>query len=196
PYGVATGVLALFVGVNLCPSSSSTSGNQSQLAPGLVVESVVKGRQADRLGMRVGDIVYRWSSGANKGIFESPFDPPYISVEQAARAPVVIYGMRDDQKRTWIFNSDSWSFQTRTNLRGALLAAYLKAVQLADSGSATEAMNVLDSSVCVAEGENSWLTPWFHVRVARILMHADKWEDSNFQLTQAIQLSSRMSPII
>ena len=52
------GVLAWFVGAGVCPAAPSTVAYESEIAPGLVVESVVKGRQADRLGMHPGDIVY------------------------------------------------------------------------------------------------------------------------------------------
>ena len=117
-------------------------------------------------------------------------------MQDASRAPVVIYGMRGAQRRTWIFNSDSWSFQTRPNFQGALRDQYLRALELSEDGNSTEAVKILESPSFEADSEKTWLRPWLYARAGRMLMHADNWEDSNLQLKQAIELSSKMSPII
>src|SRR5260370_42561945 len=78
------------------------------LERGVTVESVVKGTQADRLGIRPGDILLSWSRGNEKGAIDSPFVVAYVSIEQASRGFVTVHGLSGTQNRRWVFGSDAW----------------------------------------------------------------------------------------
>src|SRR5258708_782047 len=114
-----SGLLAVVINVTLCASSAAENPSLSRtIEPGLVVESVVKGRQADKLGVRPGDVVLNWTRGDAKGIFDSPFLPAYVAIDQASRGSVTVRGSRGTQSRSWVFQSDSWGVQTRPIFSG------------------------------------------------------------------------------
>src|SRR5450432_2704469 len=92
--------------------------------PGIIVESIVKGRQADKLGVRPGDIMLRWSRGDVAGEIDSPFAVSHVAIEQASRGIVRVYGQRETRPRIWMFESDSWGIQTRPNFVGRCLSIY------------------------------------------------------------------------
>jgi tetratricopeptide (TPR) repeat protein len=190
-------LLAILLDVTLCASSVANSPPTSRATEsGLVVESVVKGRQADKLGVRPGDIMLNWTRGDAKGIFDSPFVPAYIAIEQASRGSVTVRGSRGTQTRSWVFQSDSWGVQTRPIFSGTYLSIYQQAVQLAADGKPVEAAECLKSALGITNNNDpAWLAPWFLARAARILIHADKWQESDQKLEQAIHLSQSAGPI-
>jgi CHAT domain-containing protein/Tfp pilus assembly protein PilF len=193
-----SGLLAVVINVTLCASSAAENPSPSRaIEPGLVVESVVKGRQADKLGVRPGDILRSWRRGDAKGIFDSPFAPAYVAVDQASRGSVTVDGSKGTQSRTWVFQSDSWGIQTRPNFSGTYLSIYQQAMQLAADGKPIEAAECLESAVGITNNDDPvWLAPWFLARAARILIHADKWRESDPKLEKAIHLSQNAGPIV
>jgi CHAT domain-containing protein/Tfp pilus assembly protein PilF len=193
-----SGLLAVVFNVTLCASSAAESPTPSDtIEPGLVIESVVKGRQANKLGVRPGDILRSWRRGDVKGVFDSPFAPAYVAVDQASRGSVTVHGSRGTQSRTWVFQSDSWGLQTRPNFSGTYLSIYQQAMRLAADGKPTEAAECLDSAVGITNKDDPvWLAPWFLARAARILIHSDKWQESDRKLEQAIRLSQNSGPIV
>src|SRR5262252_8867602 len=56
--------------------------------PGLVVESVATSLEAEKAGLKEGDVLLRWSRGDDKGEMESPFDVSLTELEQAQRGTV------------------------------------------------------------------------------------------------------------
>jgi hypothetical protein len=45
-----------------------------QLQPGIVVERVLKGSEAEKAGLREGDVLLGWTQGSASGSFIFPFD--------------------------------------------------------------------------------------------------------------------------
>jgi CHAT domain-containing protein/tetratricopeptide (TPR) repeat protein len=190
--------LAIVINVTLCAFSAAESPSPSRtIEPGLVVESVVRGRQADKLGVRPGDIMRGWRRGDAKGVFDSPFSPAFVAIDQASRGLVTVHGSRGMQSRTWIFQSDSWGVQTRPNLSGTYLSIYQRAMQFAADGKPVEAAECLESAVAITNDDDPiWLASWFLASAARILIHAGKWQESDQKLEQAIHLSQNAGPIV
>src|SRR5437660_3107854 len=79
--------------------------NSLLVGHGIIVESVTKGTQAERLGLQPGDKLLSWSRGSERGSFNSPFDLVHISVEQASRGLVAVHGQRAERARSWLFGS-------------------------------------------------------------------------------------------
>lgn len=190
--------LAIVINVTLCAFSAAESPSPSRtIEPGLVVESVVRGRQADKLGVHPGDIIRGWRRGDAKGIFDSPFAPAFVAIDQASRGLVIVRGSRGTQSRTWAFQSDSWGFQARPNFSGTYLSVYQQAMQLAADGKPIEAAECLASAVAITSNDDPiWLSSWFLASAARILIHAGKWQESDQKLEQAIHLSHNAGPLV
>lgn len=190
--------LAIVINVTLCAFSAAESPSPSRtIEPGLVVESVVRGRQADKLGVRPGDIILSWTRGDAKGAFDSPFDPAFVAIDQASRGLVTVHGSRGTRSRTWIFQSDSWGVQTRPIFSGIYLSIYQQAMQLAAGGKPIEAAECIESAVAITNNDDPlWLASWFLASAARILIHAGKWQESDQKLEHAIHLSQNAGPIV
>ena len=67
------------------------------LKKGLIVEQVTTNSQAQRAGVRPGDVLLGWKRGSVHGDFQSPFDLAYIFLEQAPRGPITITAIRGGQ---------------------------------------------------------------------------------------------------
>ena len=194
----ASGFLAIAFNVAFCTSLTAQGPSPFHSHDGgLVVESVVKGRQADKVGVRPGDVLHSWRRGDAGGIFDSPFVPAYVAIEQASRGLVTVTGTRRTRSRTWVFQSDSWGMQVRPILSPTYLPIYQRAMQLADAGRSIEAAECLESAVAITnKSEPAWLAPWFLTRAARVLIRADKWEESDRKLQEAIRLAQNAEPIV
>src|SRR5689334_20331649 len=125
---------------------------------GIVVESVVKGTQGERIGIRTGDVLLWWQRGPIQGELGSPFDVPHVAIEQATRGVVRIHGQRGRYSHTWLLNSSPWGFQTRPNLSGTYLGIYEHAMRLSLNGQHTLAAEHLRRAAQLAQHEHQvWL---------------------------------------
>src|ERR1700694_969666 len=110
---IALGILAI-------PMLAQTGVTEHRLGPstlkGIVVEWVTANGEAQRVGMRAGDVLLRWSGAISKGEIGSPFELPYIGFEQAPRGVVRIEGLRRGAKRTWLLRTIPWGIATRPNV--------------------------------------------------------------------------------
>jgi CHAT domain-containing protein/Tfp pilus assembly protein PilF len=181
-------IFALVAGVSslgVCQPSDGKAAASRELNRGVIVESVVKGTQADKLGIRSGDTLLRWKRGAVHGQIRSPFDLAYISIEHASQGPVTVNGTSRMVARTRVFGSDTWGIQTRPNFVGEFLAAYQEAMKLTAGGKTVEAAERMRSAAFL-HTETPWLASWFLSRAARLLFHAQNWQLSDQMFKQAI----------
>ena len=163
----------------------------------MIVESVVKGRQADKLGVLPGDLLLHWSRGNIKGEFDSPFIVGHVAIEEASRGTVRVDGLRETQKHSWMFESDSWGIQTRPNFVGKCLAIYEEGIHLAEGGMPVKAAERLKSVAAISDLRNTeWLVPWFFSRAGRILLHAQEWQKSDDDLKESIDRAQGAGRII
>lgn len=123
-----------------CQSTSSTAAGVKQRQPGIVVYRVGKGSEAEKNGLKEGDILLRWTRGDANGSFESPFELSYIEVEQRPRGTVTITGSRGDEQHVWKMGDDIWGVFARPNLSGDLLVTFREADDLGKSGKLPEAV--------------------------------------------------------
>src|SRR5579864_987125 len=191
-------VIINFSKLSFCQPQAVMDCRSSQaLSQGVTVESVVKGSQADRLGIRPGDILLGWGRGAEKGTIDSPFLVTYIAVEQASRGLLTVRGLSGGQKRAWVFGSETWGLQTRPNFLGSCMRTYEEAMQLASEDKASEAAELLGALATVLKNTDIvWLAPWFQSRVARLLFHAHSWQLSDEAFGKASQMSEHAGPLV
>jgi CHAT domain-containing protein/Tfp pilus assembly protein PilF len=127
--------IALSVLACLLPGSAwaqpEISKSQHFVKSGLIVESLVKGEEGERAGIRRGDILLTWSRGSARGDLDSPFRLFYLANEQASRGPVTIAGIRGSAKKVWIVGADDWGIGARPNFQDGLLSLYEQGLQLA-----------------------------------------------------------------
>src|SRR5215471_18937788 len=117
----------------------TTLGNGQQKG-GVVVEGIVHNSQAERAGLREGDILLAWTRGDIRGTIESPFDLAEVEIEQAPRGAVTIAGNRRGEWNTWVLGPASWGLQTRPNFSKALLLTYLQGISLEKRGRVNRAV--------------------------------------------------------
>jgi CHAT domain-containing protein/Tfp pilus assembly protein PilF len=171
-------------------STSAKNASSSILNDGVVVESVVRGRQADRAGVQTGDVMLSWSRGTSKGKLDSPFILAHVSIEEASRGLVTVHGRHGSQSRTWLLGSDKWGILARPNFRGEYSSIYEESMQLAGSGKTIESAEHLSSAVLIKSHDDiGWLAPWFEFRAALLLFHTQDWQGSDAAFDRAISLS-------
>jgi CHAT domain-containing protein/Tfp pilus assembly protein PilF len=79
----------------------------------VVVDDAAAGFEAARAGLRAGDVLRAWSCGERHGEIASPFDVPWLEVEQVPRGRVVLSGARGAVPTSWTLGSDQWRLRTR-----------------------------------------------------------------------------------
>jgi CHAT domain-containing protein/Tfp pilus assembly protein PilF len=191
----------LFVGVDIsayCQEPrDSVILNSPLIAHGVIVESITKGTQAERLGLQAGDNLLSWSRGNERGEFSSPFDVAYISVEQASRGLVTVYGRRGEQNRSWFFGSDDWGIQSRPVLAGRYLTIYSEGVTLSAAGKPMEAAERWRIAATFARQESlPWLAAWFLCRSGRLLSSEQKWNSADKAFGEAREMGAAAGPIV
>jgi len=170
-------------------AQAAKNDNETKLIQkGAVVERVTKGGQADKAGIRVGDILLDWSGDAAFAEIESPFALPRIETEQSPRGMVRIGGLRANTKHTWLLRSYGWYLATRPNMQGELLRIYEEGHELAKAGKVVDAVERWRSATVLAQkSEDSWLPSWLLLRSAQWLLWAGQ-EQTAFQFyKEAVQ---------
>ncbi len=171
--------------------------NSPLVGDGIVVESVTKGTQAERLGLQPGDKLLSWSRGSQRGSFYLPIELVQISVEQASRGLVSVHGQRGEKERVWLFGSDDWGIQGRPVFVDRYLDVYSEGLELATAGKLKEAAEHWSRAAATARQEGiSWLAVWFLCRAGRILSTAHEWKSADETFGAAIQVAEGAGPIV
>src|SRR5579859_1694773 len=192
-----TSVVSLSIVVCLC--SALVLAQQANprldlvLKRGVIVESLIHDQEGEKAGIRPGDVLLSWSRGDAKGEINSPFDLPYIRMEQASRGPLRLTGLRGAQKRSWLLGSDFWGVWTYPNFQDELLSIYTQGQQLAQAGRLNEALEQWRAAAAIAETSGiSWLSPWLLSRAARACSSQPEKRDD--LLRQSIEQATEAGP--
>jgi CHAT domain-containing protein/Tfp pilus assembly protein PilF len=167
------------------------------LKQGIVVDWLTKNSQAERAGVRPGDILLSWTRGEASGHFDSPFDLPHVRFEQASRGVVRIEGLRGAAKQSWVLGSDTWGIAGRPNLTDPLSTVYWEGQQLAQERRGEEAADQWRRAAALSEMSSvPWLRSWFLMRVAQVLFSAQKWDASDHAYGEAIEHAGAAGPVV
>src|SRR5215469_4400739 len=82
---------------------------------GVVVESLAPNFEADKAGVKQGDIFLEWSRETHHGVINSPFDLNYLRIEEASHGAVTLIGLRQGKKRIWRLGDNYWAMDARPN---------------------------------------------------------------------------------
>jgi CHAT domain-containing protein/Tfp pilus assembly protein PilF len=172
-----------------------------QLRRGVVVESVAKGSEGEKAGLKDGDLLVTWSRGDAKGEIESPFDLSNLEIEQEPRGNVTLEGLRSAEKRTWVMGPDDWGVKTRPFLPDNLLGTYREAQEFAVAGKTVNAAQNLQTAATQtasiqSQEHPSWLSVWFQVRSAEVLAEKKQWKEADAAYQQAVQQADEVGPAL
>src|ERR1700694_1398898 len=183
--------------IQLSHAATNSNNHTDVLERGIVVEWLTQNSQAEKAGIRQGDILLSWTRGDLGGEFESPFDLSHVRFEQASRGIVRIEGVRGTEKHSWLLGSDTWGIAGRPNLIKPLSTIYQEGQQLAQASSAEEAAGRWRIAATMAEHSSvSWLSSWFLMRVAQVLFSDHEWDPSDSAYGEAIERAKAADPVV
>jgi CHAT domain-containing protein len=157
-------------GQNASAGTSALGQAIEDIKPGLVVETVDRGREAERAGLREGDVLLNWSRGDTHGKFESPFNLDPVEAAEAPLGPVTLEGMRGSEARVWVIGEAMWGLHVRPNLPESLLEAHIQARDLFRAKKFVEAADGWRARANQShEPSFSWLASWFLVQAGDAL---------------------------
>jgi len=175
---------------------AANAGTAQDLKPGVVVEKVTNNSEAEKAGLREGDVLLTWVRGDAKGELTSPFDLSQIETEQAPRGIVAIDGLRGAEKQTWILGPSRWGISAWPNFPQTLLASYRKGQQSADVGKLKDAADKWEQMAKqIDRSQPAWLT-WLLFHTAEAWAGAKRWKESDDSYQTVIGQSAGASPTI
>lgn len=154
------------------------SAGNTEISPGLVVESVRKGGAAALSGIQPADILLGWSRGPSSGELLSPFDLRWVEAEQAPRGTIILTGRRGNEPRRWTIQPGRWEAEVRPGLPGDLLAFHQEALDLIARGRGREASARWLRLSEMAPEQPAWLRIWVKARAGKELYQANSTVDA------------------
>jgi tetratricopeptide (TPR) repeat protein len=147
---------------------SSAPKVEPQLLPGVVVEKVDKNSEAEKAGLREGDVLLSWSrgdQGDQQGDIQSPFDVSWLDIEQRPRGTVTVYGQRLGRKQSWALGAIPWLLNVRPNLSVYPLRYFQSFQKLNKLGrSSNRAESLLPAAGPSVPSQPAWLIAWLLFR--------------------------------
>jgi CHAT domain-containing protein/Tfp pilus assembly protein PilF len=191
--------VALFTLIGALPGSGGVvSGHLPQwnaFRKGVVVDRLSEAFEAQKAGMRVGDILLRWHRGNVDGEIDSPFTILYLRYEQAPRGRIRIDGLRRGRRRTWYLGSDTWGIWPRPNFQGNLVSDYERCRDLPSTADPEKLLGCWRA--IAAETKNfgpGWLNSWLLSRAAQEIANEGNWQISDKAFEEAIADAPVSSP--
>src|SRR5579872_2789006 len=167
--------------------AEADSGTRPVLKPGIVVDSLLTNFEAEKAGIRVGDILLRWSRGDESGAIVYPFDLLYIMIEQASRGSLELEGLRGENKRIWRLGSNYWGIKAHPNFSGQLSPVYQEEKELVQAAGLPQAVEHWRKLSTVNLGYHlPWLGPWLLSYLAE-LSSSRSWEGYDDAYQEAIE---------
>jgi hypothetical protein len=121
---ISTIIGSLAIGFFLIFTNSLSYGAlRKEPGEGIIVLSVEKNLEADRAGIRPGDILFSWQAHWTKGKLQSAFDLSAIERE-GLRGQLSIRGLQNGQQKTWRLRQDDWGITARPAMPSTLLSLY------------------------------------------------------------------------
>lgn len=159
---------------------------------GVIVEAVKDNFEAEKAGLRPGDVILHWVRADAQGDIDSPFDLFQLETEQKPRGPIVLGGLRGDEKKTWTPGPGNWGLTVRPQLTDGLLSVYRSCQALTQAGNTPQT-----SEPCRADPAISgpvWLRSWFALQAAEALVDSRQWNDADNAYAQALQIAGGDEP--
>lgn len=165
---------------------------EPRLLPGVVVEKVERNSEAEKAGLREGDVILSWSRGDQQEKVESPFDIAWLDIEQRPRGVVTVQGFRDGQVRSWKLSPVYWSLDVRPNFSGALLRYFQDRNKKKKTAQGAE--QLISAANHPAAAEPAWLRSWLLLRAADSFQKAGQWQKAHHLYQRAEEHAMKCDP--
>ncbi|PYP92265.1 MAG: hypothetical protein DMG65_04785 [Candidatus Angelobacter sp. Gp1-AA117] len=151
----------LLAAISACAHGVVHSKSSSTLHKGLIIEHLTSHFDAEKAGMKVGDVLLYWTRGEDKGELASPLDFLYLRYAEATRGRLRIDGISGGRKRSWYLGSDVWGIWPRPNFSGLLLGQYQQCQTLPKGIDQKKRMECWQAVAAEARTlPVEWLVPW------------------------------------
>jgi CHAT domain-containing protein/Tfp pilus assembly protein PilF len=164
---------------------------------GVVVEWVMPESEAEKDGIKPGDVIDGWSRDAEHGTIDSPFSFTWVEIEQKPRGPLSLEGLHGAESLRWKFSSDQMGLRVRPWMPEHLAHAYEQGLALADAGKVTEAAELWRGAARgTTAADPDWLASWLLTRAAESLSQAERGKEGNSFFEEAVQRCPENAPRI
>jgi tetratricopeptide (TPR) repeat protein len=188
-------LLFVFLLLQSISALSQAAQTTATLLRGVVVEQVDKGLEAEKAGLRIGDVILAWSRSTLRGNIESPFDLDEVATEQNPRGLVVLEGLRGREKQTWEMGRNAWGIGSRPAFSGDFLLVYQQGRKLAKAGMASKAAVLVRTLTNrIQRSDPIWLLPWLLSQAAIWRVTAKQWKEADETYQEALRLAAKAGP--
>ncbi|HEY6251116.1 MAG TPA: CHAT domain-containing protein [Candidatus Angelobacter sp.] len=188
-------VLALLVAMRaLAQNSGPPAETSHSTVVGVTVESVGRNSEAAKAGVLAGDVLRTWSRGSSHGIFNSPFDLPYIEVAQASLGSVRIQGLRNGKPQSWLLGDNNWGIRARPTLTDSFLSSYVQGQTAAQRGNGAEAIRIWQSLASIEKPDDLSVALWLYTRIAEHFVQMQQWDKAGDTYRTALGAAQAAGP--
>ncbi len=143
------------------PESNRVISAEPASQHGVIVESVDKDSEGEKLGIKPGDVIDGWVRSTERGTIDSPFDFSWVEIEQKPRGSLSLEGHRGKEKQSWKFMTDQFGLKVRPVMRERLLIIYEDGSALATAGKVSEAATRWKRAADeTSQDDPGWLASW------------------------------------
>ncbi|QTD51878.1 CHAT domain-containing protein [Sulfidibacter corallicola] len=161
--------------------------------PGVVIESLLKDSVLRRVGVRPGDVFFRWERLPNppanpqgaSGTFASPFDWELMERAQSPRGDVQLFGARDGVEQVFRIPRGVWMASVRPHLSAAAESTYLEGKRLVDEGQTQAGLRLWSRLPQRA---------WFAYRAGQTRAGLQEWEEAEAAYRSALDALGKDHP--
>ena len=121
------------------PESNRVISAEPASQHGVIVESVDKDSEGEKLGIKPGDVIDGWVRSTERGTIDSPFDFSWVEIEQKPRGSLSLEGHRGKEKQSWKFMTDQFGLKVHPIMAERLAGIYNEGTTFANAGKLTEA---------------------------------------------------------
>ena len=164
-------------------------------ARGVIVESVTAEFEAEKLGIKPGDVIDSWSREGEHGTIDSPFDLTWVELEQKPRGLLSLEGLHSAERKSWTFSTDLFGLKVRPVMPEGLAGIYSQGNTLAEAGKPAEAAELWSKAARdTTDGDPKLLASWLLMRAAESLSRAQRGKDADAFYEEAIQRCPKEEP--
>jgi len=169
------------------------SGSCEDLKRGVVVENVAPHLEADKAGLKQGDIILHWTRGDSRGEIDSPFDMSAIEIEQAPRGNVTLAGLRGTEERAWPVGGSKWGISARPQMSDSVLSTYREGQEFVKAGKFAEAAEKWRTAADQAKDARAL---WFLYQIASMWVDERRWDEADKAYQQAVEAATDEGPVV
>jgi CHAT domain-containing protein/Flp pilus assembly protein TadD len=168
--------------------TSPQSASAQTSSRGVIVESVTAEFEAEKLGIKPGDVIDSWSGAAEHGAIDSPFDLTWVELEQKPRGLLSLEGLHGAERKNWKFSTDVFGLKVRPMMPEEMAVIYSQGKALAEAGKLAEAAELWRKAArSTTDRDPKFLASWLLMRAAESLSKAQRGKEADVFYEEAVQ---------